>query len=707
MHSARLALVLLVLCGFVGSLGAQQPFTYQGMLRASGIPAHGNYDLQFSLWNAASGGAQVGSTVTRIGVSVSNGLFTTELDFGNVWDGSDRHLQIAVRPSGSGAYTTLSPRVRVHRAPYSQLAYTALSVPWSGITGIPAGFADGVDNDTTYAAGAGLQLSGNTFSIASGGVTSAMLADGSVVTSKLADGAVSSAKIADGAVTTAKIANGAVTDAKLSNTGVSAGTYGGATQVPQITVNAQGRVTSVTNVAIAGGAPSGPAGGDLTGTYPNPTIAANAVNNAKLASDPASLGKVSGGLLYTDGSFLGLGTTTPIGAGRFIVANNTSSYAGMYVQTTSSSGGQPFYGYATYLGGIGWHYVDGNDGHKWKLWLGGAERLTVTLQGQVGINTTNPQSALHVVTGAGTDAAQIIQTGNGRGLLVQAGQDTAIWGVTGSGYAGVDGRGLLLGVQGFAYGDTGVNVGGRFVTASPEGHGLEAFSLSGYPQTVARLSTTYDMTLTRESGLRVGGTGAGLIGLYGLNVDGLATGVIGESEQWNGVGGWTRIGRGVFGGQMGSDAPYGIGVWGYAASARGMAVRATNVQNGPALAIEGQIVVPDANVSSTTPVFKHVASRANIVGHVTYIDHPMCNGDPTAMLFITHDWGTAGPYVTRATGVWYDRGRGQWSIFHEDSSAMPVGAIFNVLVVKSVSGGTLRTQSTEDAVGAVAPEARR
>lgn len=37
-------------------------------------------------------------------------------------------------------------------------------VSWTEISAIPAGFADGVDNDTTYSAGSGIGLSGNTFS---------------------------------------------------------------------------------------------------------------------------------------------------------------------------------------------------------------------------------------------------------------------------------------------------------------------------------------------------------------------------------------------------------------------------------------------------------------------------------------------------------------------------------------------------------------
>jgi hypothetical protein len=135
-------MLFLLLCG-MQSILAQQPFTYQGMLKASGSPANGNYDLQFSLWTANSGGSQVGSTLTHTGVSVRNGLFTAELDFGNVWDGTDRYLQIAVRPSGSGSYTTLSPRVKVNAVPYSQLAYSAWTVSWSGVVGAPRTFPPG------------------------------------------------------------------------------------------------------------------------------------------------------------------------------------------------------------------------------------------------------------------------------------------------------------------------------------------------------------------------------------------------------------------------------------------------------------------------------------------------------------------------------------------------------------------------------------
>jgi hypothetical protein len=39
-------------------------FTYQGFLRDNGAPANGTYDLRFALYDALSGGNQIGSIVT-------------------------------------------------------------------------------------------------------------------------------------------------------------------------------------------------------------------------------------------------------------------------------------------------------------------------------------------------------------------------------------------------------------------------------------------------------------------------------------------------------------------------------------------------------------------------------------------------------------------------------------------------------------------
>jgi hypothetical protein len=50
---------------------------------------------------------------------------------------------------------------------------------------------------------------------------------------------------------------------ELANTGVSPGTYGTATEVPRITVDAKGRITGVTTVTISGGLPTGSAAGQV------------------------------------------------------------------------------------------------------------------------------------------------------------------------------------------------------------------------------------------------------------------------------------------------------------------------------------------------------------------------------------------------------------------------------------------------------------
>jgi hypothetical protein len=142
-------------------------FSYQGRLSDGGVPATGAYDLQFTVFDAASGGAQVPGTpvLSLEDVVVTGGLFTVSLDFGPAFTGSKRWLAIAVRPGAStGAYTPLTPRQELTPSPNATFS---LAVPWTGISGKPAGFADDVDNDTggditDVTAGAGLTGGGTT-----------------------------------------------------------------------------------------------------------------------------------------------------------------------------------------------------------------------------------------------------------------------------------------------------------------------------------------------------------------------------------------------------------------------------------------------------------------------------------------------------------------------------------------------------------------
>src|SRR5581483_4781356 len=80
-------------------------FTYQGKLSDNGAPANGSYDLQFSLFDHSQNGLPLGAPITLTGVSVVNGLFTVQLDFGpNMFTANTaQFLEIGVRPSGANA----------------------------------------------------------------------------------------------------------------------------------------------------------------------------------------------------------------------------------------------------------------------------------------------------------------------------------------------------------------------------------------------------------------------------------------------------------------------------------------------------------------------------------------------------------------------------------------------------------------------------
>ncbi len=147
-----------------GDKAAPVLINYQGRLHdSSGNPLSGSHAMTFSLFSASTGGSALWTESHTAGNSVqtdAEGIFnvilnSTGLATGNlattIRDSTEVWLEIVV-----GA-ETLSPRQKLTSSSY------ALSSPWSGLTGVPAGFQDGTDDYGT--AGTGLDESGGSFSV--------------------------------------------------------------------------------------------------------------------------------------------------------------------------------------------------------------------------------------------------------------------------------------------------------------------------------------------------------------------------------------------------------------------------------------------------------------------------------------------------------------------------------------------------------------
>ena len=130
-------------------------------------------------------------------------------------------------------------------------------------------------------------------------------------------------------------------------------------------------------------------------------------------------------------------------------------------------------------------------------------------------------------------------------------------------------------------------------------------------------------------------------------------------------------------GGVGTYNDHSIGVW-YAKGAKTWAVFNQDMASMPEGADFNVLV---ATTDSAACV--HTATAASIAGNSTYMDHPLTNDNPNAIVLVTQNWnpgGVGNTYNDHPIGVWYSNGAKKWAIFNQDLASMPTDAAFNVLI---------------------------
>ena len=91
-----------------------------------------------------------------------------------------------------------------------------------------------------------------------------------------------------------------------------------------------------------------------------------------------------------------------------------------------------------------------------------------------------------------------------------------------------------------------------------------------------------------------------------------------------------------------------------------------------------EVIIPPASET-----FVHYARLGNTVGNSTYLNNPLTNGEPDAILTVTQNWnpgGGRGLYNDHPIGVQYDADTGKWAICNRGGAPMAGGAAFNIAV---------------------------
>jgi hypothetical protein len=435
-----------LLLAVASSFAQGTAFTYQGLLSNGTNLANGSYDMTFKLFNASSGPSQIGGTVTQLALGVTNGLFTTQIDFGALFNGTPYWLEIGVRTNGGGSYTTLAPRQALTPTPYAITAENVDgAVPAGQLTGtIPAGVLTGANgagllnlnaSDLTAGTVADARLSANvallnanqtfveTNIFASGGGAGRLIVSNSftAVDTNLFTGLSLQydAGFGEGALMSS-YNNGTAYLSFYTKLDFSSPVakqviidrYGG------VAIDQQNANNGLLDHATAGGA------GLTFGTTSGEGIA----SKRTAGGDQFGLDFYTGfsnrmSILNT--GFVGIGRQTQVsGAELFgLYSPVTNTWGGMYIQT--GTGGRPFYGYAN--GSYAWTELDGTDGNKWKLYNSGYW-VAVTPGGQMGVGTNNPAAQLHVTKLGGSGATD--GYGGGPGIISDVASGDSIYATT-------------------------------------------------------------------------------------------------------------------------------------------------------------------------------------------------------------------------------------------------------------------------------------
>jgi hypothetical protein len=350
--------------------------TYQGRLKNGGTPANGQFDLVFKLYDALSAGNQVGSPITVTNQTVTEGLFTVQLDFGSsVFWGEARWLEIAARASGGGSYATLSPRQPLTAAPY------ALSLKPGAVITTTVGSNPAL-SAFNFSTGTGLSGSSDNgrgvygFSDTAWGIYGftntgyGVYGYGGTASSVGVYGTSNSGKGVQGFSSTNNGVYGTSSSnhalyGQTSGSAVYAGVYGNSTTTNGNGVIGEANIGSaaygVWGKSTTGYGVYGTGGTGVYGTSPSGGTGVLGASTATGGTGVYGTGNVYGvrGIASGQGAVAGVYGETGAANARSVYGNNTSSLYGVGVYgETSSPAGDGVYGYGP--GGYGVHGESNN-----------------------------------------------------------------------------------------------------------------------------------------------------------------------------------------------------------------------------------------------------------------------------------------------------------------------------------------------------------